>query len=126
MTTSFRPIGGAQHPHPRRAAHAAGGESIMRGQLGRALIAAAATVALVAQDAAAQQAVPAFQSRDWRGRPIDYVCNAAAGDSEGLRQALIRHELFRIGADTKAETGWYYGDRLRTARLRTQEATGAE
>ena len=97
----------------------------MRGQLGRALIAAAAMVALMA-DVAAQPALPAFQSRDWRGRPIDYVCNAAAGDSEGLRQALIRHELFRIGADTKAETRWYYGDRLRTARLRTQEATGAE
>jgi hypothetical protein len=48
------------------------------------------------------------------------------GDAEGLRQALMRQELFRIGADTKAATGWYYGDRLRTARLKTREATATQ
>src|SRR5262245_4166587 len=98
----------------------------MQGQFSRALIAAAASAVLLAGVAAAQQEAPAFQSRDWRGRPIDYVCKAAAGDTEGLRQALIRQELFRIGADTKAETGWYYGDRLRAARLKTKEASGSE
>jgi CHAT domain-containing protein len=76
--------------------------------------------------AAAQTGGTAFQSRDWRGQPIDYVCKAAPGDTEGLRQALIRQELFRLGSDTKAETGWYYGDRLRTARLKTREATATQ
>ena len=75
---------------------------------------------------AAQDGGVAFQSRDWRGRPIDYVCKASPHDAEGLRQALIRQELFRIGSDAKSETGWYYGDRLRTARLRTRDSTAAQ
>src|SRR5262249_34906680 len=66
------------------------------------------------------------QSRDWRGRAIDYVCKASLHDAEGLQQALVRQELFRIGSETKSETGWYYGDRLRTARLRTKESTARQ
>jgi CHAT domain len=97
----------------------------MKGQFGWRPIAAAASAVVLANIAAAQDG-PAFQSRDWRGRPVDYACKAVPGDAEGLRQALIRQELFRIGSDTKAETGWYYGDRLRAARLKTKEVTGRE
>jgi len=43
-----------------------------------------------------------------------------------LRQALIRQELFRIGSEAKAVTGWYYGNRLRTARLKTRESTAKQ
>ncbi len=97
----------------------------MRSYIGRGVIAAGLSVLVLAHAATAQDGA-AFRSRDWRGNPIDYVCKASPGDAEGLRQALIRQELFRIGSDTKAETGWYYGDRLRAARLKTREATAAQ
>jgi len=76
--------------------------------------------------ASAQGSGSAFQSRNWRGEVIDYACRASPRDAEGLRQALIRQELFRIGAETKAATGWFYGDRLRNARLRTRESTATQ
>jgi CHAT domain-containing protein len=98
----------------------------MRCEFSSVTIAAVICVLLPTGIAAAQTGGAAFQSRDWRGQPIDYVCKASPGDAEGLRQALIRQELFRIGSDTKAETGWYYGDRLRTARLKTREATATQ
>lgn len=96
------------------------------GRFGTSLIISGFAILLLANVAAAQDGSPTFQSRDWRGRPIDYVCKASRGDAESLRQALIRQELFRIGSDTKAETGWYYGDRLRTARLKTRQVTAAQ
>lgn len=95
-------------------------------RFGSSLTIAALAILLLASVAAAQDGPPSFQSRDWRGRPIDYVCKAARDDAESLRQALIRQELFRIGSDTKAETGWYYGDRLRTARLKTRQVTAVQ
>ena len=82
----------------------------MRSYIGRGVISASLSVLVLAHAAKAQDGA-AFRSRDWRGNPIDYV-QASLGDAEGLRQALIRQELFRI-VDAKAETGWYYGDRLR-------------
>ena len=89
----------------------------MRDQFSSGLIIAVVSALFFVHVARAQDRVPAFQSRDWRGHPIDYACKASLGDAEGLRQALMRQELFRIGSDTKSETGWYYGDRLRAARL---------
>lgn len=100
--------------------------SLSLGPVAAAVAAVFSAHVATAQTASAQHGIPAFQSRDWRGQPIDHVCSASAGDAEGLRQALIRQELFRIGSDTKAATGWYYGDRLRTARLKTREATAAQ
>ena len=76
--------------------------------------------------ASAQEAGSPIQSRDWRGQVIDYTCRASPRDAEGLHQALVRQELFRIGSEAKAATGWYYGNRLRTARLRTREATATQ
>src|SRR5262249_38216803 len=83
-------------------------------------------LSIFTRSATAQDGEVAFQSRDWRGRAIDYVCKASLHDAEGLQQALVRQELFRIGSETKSETGWYYGDRLRTARLRTKESTARQ
>jgi CHAT domain-containing protein len=98
----------------------------MRCGFGTSLTIAALAVLFWANAAAAQDGSLTFRSRDWRGQPIDYVCKASRGDAESLRQALIRQELFRLGSDTKAETGWYYGDRLRTARLKTRQVTAAQ
>src|SRR5262245_25025705 len=98
----------------------------MRHRLGGLAVTALLAAALPSAIASAQQGGAAFQARDWRGRPIDYVCHASPGDAEGLREALMRQELFRIGSDIKAVTGWYYGDRLRTARLKTREATATQ
>ncbi|MFM9845550.1 MAG: CHAT domain-containing protein [Hyphomicrobiaceae bacterium] len=98
----------------------------MRRRFGTSLTIAAFAVLLLANVAAAQEGSATFRSRDWRGQPIDYACKASRGDAESLRQALIRQELFRLGSDTKAETGWYYGDRLRTARLKTRQVTAAQ
>ena len=95
-------------------------------RFGSSLTIATLAILLWANAAAAQGGPPAFQSRDWRGQPIDYACKASRDDAENLRQALIRQELFRIGSDTKAETGWYYGDRLRTARLKTRQVTAGQ
>ncbi len=95
-------------------------------RFGSSLTIATLAILLWANAAAAQGGPPAFQSRDWRGQPIDYACKASRDDAESLRQALIRQELFRIGSDTKAETGWYYGDRLRTARLKTRQVTAGQ
>src|SRR5262249_39519163 len=97
----------------------------MRHQFRRAMVTALLFV-LPSTIASAQGSGSAFQSRNWRGEVIDYACRASPRDAEGLRQALIRQELFRIGAETKAATGWFYGDRLRNARLRTRESTATQ
>lgn len=82
------------------------------------LLLAFCAVALAAPTSASAQAqAPAAVSRDWAGRTINHRCQAQPGEAglAGLKEALVRHELFKIGAAGKMLTGWYYGNSLRTA-----------